>query len=103
MKSVEAATPVLLCFDGEVLTIRCEKQLLAMPAEGDPWPASYLLMAEQLRRLPIRLMSREIRVAVEPNTWTGDAHALSIERHYFGPVVEVDVEKGFVVEPRSLP
>lgn len=101
VKTVDAETPVLLRFNCGVLTIRCEKQLLAMPAEGESWPASYVLKAEQLRRLPFRLMSPEIRFMVAPNSWTGEAQTLTIGPHGFGSVVATDDAKESVQSSKS--
>lgn len=101
VKKVDAETPVLLRFDGEVLTIRCERQLLAMPAEGESWPSSYMLKAEQFRRLPFRLMTRDIRFMVAPNSWTAEGQTLTIGRHGFGPMVAIDDAKESVQSSKS--
>jgi hypothetical protein len=55
---------VIFQFDGDVLTIRCEGKVLAMPATGNPWPTRYSVRAELLRTLPRRLMRKQVEFSI---------------------------------------
>lgn len=86
LKGVLEKTPaeemVWCSFDGEILRIRCGKELLATAAEGMPWKERYGLKADKLKRLPLRLMQQGVGVSV----W--DGHLELANCRYEGVVSE---------------
>jgi hypothetical protein len=55
---------VVFRFDGSVLSIRCGKQVIALPVEGSPWAVRFRVEAKALRRLPKRLIREDIAVSI---------------------------------------
>lgn len=78
----EDDTPIMFDFDGEVLTIRCADSRIAAAGTGDAWPHKYSIPAQNLRKLPRRLMQNPIEISV----WES---ALLIAHHRYSGVVEV--------------
>ena len=83
LAQVEDDTPVDFHFNGEVLTIRCEGHVTALPAQGDPWPQAYSIWAVSLRNLPKRLTQAQIEVSI----WDS---ALAIGKRRFGRVIALE-------------
>jgi hypothetical protein len=55
---------IVFSFDGSVLSIRLDKKVIALPAEGSPWAVHFRVEARTLRRLPKRLMLEGIGVSI---------------------------------------
>lgn len=73
LTGTENETLITFAYSGGVLTIRYVGKVVALPAEGSDWPNVYSIPAEQLRRLPNRLMREFSEVAV----WKGRLHFAS--------------------------
>jgi hypothetical protein len=74
--------PVTFRFDGEVLTIRCGGELIALAATGEQWPGGFSLPAHSLRALPKRFTHRSVEFAVF-------GRALIIDNQRYRDVAEV--------------
>lgn len=55
---------VVFSFDGSVLSIRCDKRVIALAGEGSPWAVRFRVEAGALRRLPKRFMREDIGVSI---------------------------------------
>jgi hypothetical protein len=55
---------VVFSFDGSVLSIRCDKELIALPGEGLPWTIRFKVAARHLHRLPKRFISDKIGLSI---------------------------------------
>lgn len=77
---------VTIEFDGEVLKIRCNDMLIAMPANGNSWPPKYAIKVRQLRHLPKRLMHNLVGFSI----WED---ALTINNYRYPGVVSIDSEE----------
>lgn len=55
---------VIFSFDGSVLSIRCDGELIALAAQGTPWTVRFSVHAGNLRRLPGRLMGESIGISI---------------------------------------
>ena len=64
---VDEDTEVIFSFVDGVLTIRCDDEVVAFPAEGRSWSKRYSLPAGKFNPLPKRLMREYIEVSV----WRG--------------------------------
>jgi hypothetical protein len=64
LDSLPDPASIVFSFDGSVLTIRCDKQVIALPGEGSPWGVRFKVEAGTLRRLPKRLMRQDIGVSI---------------------------------------
>lgn len=62
--------PVEIGFDGEVLSFRLAKDLVALPAKGSPWNAGFAILAGKLRNLPKRLMREHLGVSIDSSRLT---------------------------------
>jgi hypothetical protein len=69
-------------FDGEVLKIRCEKELIAVPAQGKAWVQRYSISAGALKHLPKRLATQFIEVSIWDN-------ALCLARRRFNGAIGI--------------
>jgi hypothetical protein len=77
---------VTVSFDGTVLTMRCEKMVLAMSANGSAWTEKYAIRAGALEPLPKRLMTDPVDVSVWDST-------LIISNERYAGVVVVDLNE----------
>ena len=67
------SVPVVFCFDGSVLSIRFEGQIVALAGQGLPWAVCFSIRAgELLRRLPKRFMHECIGVSIWESQLTID-------------------------------
>lgn len=80
--TVPDVADVRFSFDGEVLKIRCGKDLIATAAKGEAWANHYLLKAAQLKELPSRLLQPHIGFSV----WKG--HLAIAHWSYEGVIAE---------------
>jgi|SRR5882672_7251782 len=55
---------VVFSFDGSVLSIRCDQNVIALPGKGSPWAVRLKVEARTLRSLPKRLMQDNIEVSI---------------------------------------
>jgi hypothetical protein len=55
---------IVFSFDGSVLSIRCDKKVIALPGDGSPWAVNFRVEARTLRYLPKRLMRENIGVSI---------------------------------------
>jgi hypothetical protein len=55
---------IVFSFDGSVFSIRVDKKLIALPAEGSPWTVRFKVETRDLRRLPKRLVHEGIGVSI---------------------------------------
>jgi hypothetical protein len=55
---------VLFSFDGSVLSIKCDGKVIALAGEGEPWGVSFKVRAGALRRLPKRLMRKDVGISI---------------------------------------
>ncbi len=55
---------IVFSFDGSVLSIRCDKKVIALAGKGSPWAVRFKVEARTLRRLPKRLMCEDIGVSI---------------------------------------
>jgi hypothetical protein len=76
---------VVFSFDGSVLSIRCDKKVLALPGEGLPWAVRFKVEARTLRHLPKRLTRDHIGASIwESRLALGNySYARTLEE--FGP------------------
>ncbi|HWW84404.1 MAG TPA: hypothetical protein VNZ26_12420 [Vicinamibacterales bacterium] len=56
LPSFDRDATIRVSFDGTVLTMRCDKTVIAMSADGSPWPQEYEIRVGALQPLPTRLM-----------------------------------------------
>ncbi len=77
--------PVIFHFDGEILTIRCLTNVLAISASGKAWPSRYSLTAKQLRWLPKRLKYGDVIFSVWQSSFT-------IGNYRYRDVVALDIK-----------
>jgi hypothetical protein len=73
---------IVFRFDGSVLSIRLNKKVIALPAEGSPWAVCLRVEARTLRRLPRRLMRADKDVSI----W--ESHIILGNHKYRGTVEE---------------
>jgi len=73
---------VTLRFDGRVLTLDVDRNVIAAAAQGEAWPCSYELPVASITRLPRRLAMHDIEISV----WNSE---LRIANRCFRGVVEV--------------
>jgi len=64
LSSLPENADLVFSFDGSVLSIRCDKKVLALPGEGLPWAVRFKVEAKTLRRLPKRLTREQIGVSI---------------------------------------
>jgi hypothetical protein len=78
-------TFVTFSFDGAVLRIDCQEKVIAMPAEGGPWPQPFSIPSTAFKNLPKRLTG----VTVEFSIWDS---ALTIGNRRYSGVVPLPSE-----------
>lgn len=61
---------VQFSFRDAILTIRCGGKVVVLPAEGNPWPKQYVILAKEIRDLRRRLM----RASVDISVWEEHLH-----------------------------
>jgi hypothetical protein len=76
---------VVFSFDGSVLSIRCNKKVLALPGEGLPWAVRFKVEARTLRHLPKRLARDHIGVSIWESRLTLGNHSYAGTLEEFGP------------------
>lgn len=89
-EAIEAASDeaqVILHFDGQILRVWFEDQVIPAPASGDAWRSRFALSVGRLRRLPKRLMRSFVHISI----WE---ESLSIGSWAYGGVEEL-------AEPRT--
>jgi len=73
---------IVFRLDGSLLSIRLNKKVIALPAEGSPWAVCFRVGARTLRRLPRRLIREDIGVSI----W--ESHITLGNHKYRGTVEE---------------
>ncbi|HEV8363085.1 MAG TPA: hypothetical protein VGQ52_06180 [Gemmatimonadaceae bacterium] len=86
LASVSPDATVTVSFDGTVLTMRCEKTVIAVSANGSPWTQKYEIRAGALEPLPKRLMRDPVDVSVWNST-------LMIGNQRYAGVVPVEINE----------
>jgi hypothetical protein len=64
LTSVSDEAIIVFGFDGSLLSIRCDRKVLAIPGEGSPWTVHFKVKAGTLRRLPRRLTREYVGVSI---------------------------------------
>jgi hypothetical protein len=76
---------IVFSFDGSVFYIRCDKKVLALPAEGWPWAVRFKVEARTLRHLPKRLTRDHIGVSIWESRLTLGNYSYAGTLEGFGP------------------
>jgi hypothetical protein len=66
-KIIEAApadSVVVFAFDGVILSIMCNRELVAMPAKGERWLSKFAIPVEKIKHLPKRFLSDRVNVSI---------------------------------------
>jgi hypothetical protein len=84
LSSLPENADVVFSFDGSVLSIRCDKKVLALPGEGLPWAVRFKVEARMLRRLPKRLTREHIGVSIWESRLTLGNHTYAGTIEEFG-------------------
>ena len=64
--------PVVFYFDGSVLSIRCEGQIIALAGQGLPWAVRFSTKAGEFRRLPRRFKREHVELSIWESKLTID-------------------------------
>lgn len=64
VESLPEDSNVAFSFDGSVLSVRCDGEVIVLAGEGAPWTVSIRVQAGALRRLPKRLMRKDIGISI---------------------------------------
>jgi hypothetical protein len=64
LSSLPDNADIVFSFDGSVLTIRFDKQVIALPGEGSPWAVRFRVEAKTLQHLPKRLRWENVGVSI---------------------------------------
>jgi hypothetical protein len=83
---------IVFTFDGNVLSIRCDHKVIALPGEGLPWTVCFRVEAKMLRQQPRRRLMREYvgvsiwKSRIELGPWSYEGAVGSLGRGSFAEV-----------------
>jgi hypothetical protein len=64
LQTLDDETLVQFSFRDAILTIWCGGKVVVLPAEGNPWPKQYIILAKEIRDLRRRLMRSNVEISV---------------------------------------
>jgi hypothetical protein len=86
------SAPVVFCFDGSVLSIRLEREIVALAGQGLPWAVCFSVKAGELRRLPKRFKRECVKLSIWESRLTIDGWRYEGTIEAYAPVGRAGIQ-----------